>query len=257
MAAARPGAIRDAASLILVRDPDTDPRVLLGRRAASNRFMPGMYVFPGGVLHREDFRARAAGELHATCAALMGVRRSADKAAALAKTAVRETLEETGLMLGEPGEVGAPDDPIAPQVPQAPQAPQDPQDLSDPGWRAIQAAGLRPRLTALTYLGRAITPVSMPLRFNARFFMAAESETRGALADSEELDDLQWIRPAAWATLPMVDITVYILKRFEQIRQRANRGQAFVFRHHRGRAEVRWQDDTPRPPPVPPARDAR
>ena len=220
---AQPGPIRDAASLILVRDLDGDPRVLLGRRASSNRFMPGMYVFPGGVLQPEDFHAAASGELDGSCAALMGVRGSSGKAAALAKTAIRETLEETGLMLGKPGDVG---------------------DLNEHGWRAIQAAGLRPCLRSMTYLGRAVTPVSMPLRFNARFFAAPESAALGQPADTDELSDLRWIRPQEWRSLPMVDITIYLLNRFEQILQRANRGQSFVFRHHHDRAVVRWQDGT-------------
>ena len=224
-----PNSIRDAASLILVRDGDTDPKVLVGRRASSNRFMPGMYVFPGGVLQPEDFHASAAGELDDSCAALMGVRGSPIKAAALAKTAIRETSEETGLILGGRGEVG---------------------EVSEVGWRAIKAAGLRPCLRSLTYLGRAVTPVSMPLRFNARFFMASESGIRGIQADTDELSDLQWIRPQEWRSLPMVDITIYLLNRFEQILQRAQTRQSFVFRHHRDRAHIRWQDGTPKLRPL-------
>ena len=220
-------AIRDAASLILVRDMDRDPHVLLGRRAYSNRFMPGMYVFPGGVLQAEDFHASAVGQLHDSCANLMGVRGNPATAAALAKTAIRETAEETGLMLGTPGAVG---------------------DVHDPGWRAIQAAGLQPCLRSLTYLGRAVTPVSMPLRFNARFFVAPQSELHGVQADTDELSDLQWIRPREWRALPMVDITIYLLNRFEQILHRAQQRQAFVFRHHRERAQVRWLGETPKRP---------
>ncbi|MGI9311493.1 MAG: NUDIX hydrolase, partial [bacterium] len=92
--------LRDAASLILVKRADTDPRVLLGRRAASNHFMPGMYVFPGGALQRDDFDADAAGALATAHARAMGVRGDRRHAEALAKAAIRETAEETGLMLG-------------------------------------------------------------------------------------------------------------------------------------------------------------
>jgi len=146
--------VRDAASLILVRGAAADPRVLLGRRPASSRFAPGMYVFPGGAVQPEDRIANAAGELRASCVARMGVRGDAGRAAALANAAVRETLEETGLMVGAPGDAG------------------DFGELTEPGWRMVRATGLRPALGALTYLGRAATPTGMPLRFNARFFTA-------------------------------------------------------------------------------------
>ena len=213
--------IRDAASLILVRCDGDDAEVLLGRRAASNRFMPGMYVFPGGVLQPEDFHAQAHGSLRDSCAKLMGVRGDYERAAALAKTAIRETAEECGVMLAVPGAVG--------------------DDVRDPGWRDFHAAGLRPSLRELTYLGRALTPVGMPLRYNARFFVAPASVTVGTPRDGDELDDLQWRRPADCRDLPMVDITIYLLARFPQILERAKRRQAFVFRHHRERAVVKWQ----------------
>ena len=39
---------KDAATLILVRRDQTQPRVLMGKRAGTNAFMPDKYVFPGG-----------------------------------------------------------------------------------------------------------------------------------------------------------------------------------------------------------------
>ena len=217
---AAPARIRDAASLILVKDIDADPRVLLGRRTATSRFMPGKYVFPGGVLQREDFHAAAAGELNRAYAPMMGVRGDRDKATALAKTAIRETLEETGLMLGKPGDVG---------------------DLSDPGWRAIKATGLQPCLSSMTYLGLAVTPPPMPLRFNARFFMAPAAEAHGKPTDSDELEDLRWLSPKQWRELPLVSITAYLLKRFNHILNRTTQGQSFIYRHDNTRASITWR----------------
>lgn len=213
--------LRDAASLILLRGPAHDPRVLLGRRAASNRFMPGMYVFPGGILQREDFTAGAAGALRADCVARMGVRGDAGRAAALAKAAVRETLEETGVMLGEPGDAGG--------------------ALTEPGWRLVRSTGRRPALGKMTYLGRALTPTGMPLRFNARFFIAPAAAAHGEAADSDELSDLRWLRPTDWRALPMVSITAYILNNFTAIQHRAATGQAFIYRHNGHRATVVWR----------------
>lgn len=62
---------RPAASLVLLRGGGTAPEILMGRRQATMRFMPGRYVFPDG--------AREPGD------------------ATLAWTALRETREETGL----------------------------------------------------------------------------------------------------------------------------------------------------------------
>jgi len=215
--------VRDAASLVLARGPTDDPRVLLGRRPASSRFAPGMYVFPGGAVQPEDRIANAAGELRASCVARMGVRGDAGRAAALANAAVRETLEETGLMVGAPGDAG------------------DFGEVTEPGWRMVRATGLRPALGALTYLGRAATPTGMPLRFNARFFTAPAAAARGEAADSDELGDLRWVKPSEWRKLPLVAITAYILKNFDTILRRAGEGEAFVYRHSGGRAAVNWR----------------
>ena len=47
---------RDAASLILLRGTGRDLEVLAGRRPMHVRFMPGVYVFPGGAVDAEDRR---------------------------------------------------------------------------------------------------------------------------------------------------------------------------------------------------------
>ena len=224
--------MRDAASLIIVRDMGGAPQVLVGRRAASNRFMPGIYVFPGGVLQSDDFTAITAGQVDDAWVKPMAVRGSRAMANALANTAIRETAEETGLLLGEVGDIG---------------------EVGASGWRAFRAAKLQPSLQQILYLGRAITPRSMSLRFNARFFVVAHSALHGSLTNTEELDDLQWITLAPRQELshelphelPMVDITKYILRHFSTLLQHAKHHQPFVFRHHRGRVHVRRHQSSP------------
>ena len=57
---------RDAATLILVeRSERAAARVLMGKRHAGHRFMPGKFVFPGGRVEPEDRRMAAAGALDA------------------------------------------------------------------------------------------------------------------------------------------------------------------------------------------------
>jgi 8-oxo-dGTP pyrophosphatase MutT (NUDIX family) len=67
---------RVASSVIVMRDADSGPEVLLVQRNPAARFMGGAWVFPGGAVHGEDEQAAA--------------------------TAVRETEEEAGLQLGDP-----------------------------------------------------------------------------------------------------------------------------------------------------------
>ncbi len=46
--------IRDAATIIIVRNRSTAPAVLMGQRGAKAVFMPGKFVFPGGAIDPND-----------------------------------------------------------------------------------------------------------------------------------------------------------------------------------------------------------
>src|SRR3954466_13965114 len=50
---------RQAASIVVLRDSDGGPEVLLVQRTAEARFMGGAWVFPGGAVH-SDARSHAA-----------------------------------------------------------------------------------------------------------------------------------------------------------------------------------------------------
>src|ERR1700712_5690046 len=93
---------RDAASLILVRrDPDAIP-VRMGERSPSHAFLPGHFVFPGGRVEPGDGRLSLATDLRPEVRAKVAAGTSPAKARALALAAIRETFEETGLLVGEP-----------------------------------------------------------------------------------------------------------------------------------------------------------
>ena len=94
---------RDSATLILIDRAHPVPKVLLGRRHLRHRFMPGKFVFPGGRIEPTDRQMPTFAPLQAQYVTrlMRRVRRpSAAKAAGYALAAVRETYEETGLMLG-------------------------------------------------------------------------------------------------------------------------------------------------------------
>src|SRR5580692_10344310 len=132
---------QDSATLILIDRAEAVPKVLLGRRHERHRFMPGKFVFPGGRIEPADRQMTAAAALHeGDIARLMRLvkRPSAAKAAGFALAAVRETYEETGLMVGVPGA-----SPI----------------VTPPGaWEAFAKAGIVPDLSVIHFIARAITP---------------------------------------------------------------------------------------------------
>lgn len=86
---------RHAASLILLRGVGPQAEVLMGRRPRKSRFAPDVFVFPGGGVEPGDLeRPRPLSPL---CARL--TQAPLRLAGALAAAAVRETVEETGLLL--------------------------------------------------------------------------------------------------------------------------------------------------------------
>lgn len=103
---AAPGAAivhpRLAASLLVMQGQGAETRLLMARRAAHHRFMPGVLVFPGGAVDPADEHARAARPLAPATAARLHRSLEPRRAAALAHAAARELTEEVGLTLGIP-----------------------------------------------------------------------------------------------------------------------------------------------------------
>lgn len=181
---------RDAASLVILRRGGGDLEVLMGQRPKKSRFMPDAYVFPGGRVDAADARANPATPLPADVAAHLERGATAARARALAMAAVRETFEETGLMLGEPGHVGG---------------------VRHETWSALRTQGVAPNLAPLDYIARAITRAESPVRFDARFFVVDAGHLTGDLTGSGELLDLQWIPIDKAREMPTAVITQFIL----------------------------------------------
>lgn len=192
-AGAAPVAPRDAGSLIIWRAGPEGAEVLMGRRSRRAAFVPDFFVFPGGRLDPADSAVRPATPLDPAAIARMGVRGNAALAEALALAAVRETFEETGLLLAEIGDIGA---------------------VEHPAWAHWKARDLAPGLHRLRYFGRAITSPASPIRFHARFFAARAEEFRGEIAGSGELSALGFYSATeVLANMPVVDVTEFMLNR--------------------------------------------
>jgi 8-oxo-dGTP pyrophosphatase MutT (NUDIX family) len=167
--------IRDAATVIALRDPDRNPSVLMGQRGAKAAFMPMKFVFPGGAVDPGDAHVPLSAPLPRICASRLAETSDGPAPDALAAAAVRELWEETGLILGQPGQWDSP-----------------PRD-----WSRFAATGHLPSASALRFVFRAITPPGRPRRFDARFFIVDAARLQGDIDDfsraTDELSHLQWV----------------------------------------------------------------
>ena len=200
-----PAVARDAATIMVVRpapdrpadrsadgSADSEVEVLMLRRPAAMAFAPGAYVFPGGSVDAADSDPEIgwSGPDPAEFGDRLGC--SAADARALVCAAVRETFEESGVLLA-----GGPDG--SPAVP-------DPSLDED---RAALAAGSRSfgellsrrglvlHAGLLTPWARWITPEAEPRRFDARFFAAQLPPGQRAVGHQAEADRTAWVRPRA------------------------------------------------------------
>ncbi len=199
-ATARPDLpIRDAATVLLLRQGAAGPAVLMGQRGAAAAFMPSKFVFPGGAVDAGDADLPFAAPLNPVCAARLA--EGGCSPAALAGAAIRELWEETGLRLGRPG--------IWPASAGA-----DPAD-----WAGFAETGagtsLVPDASPLHFVFRAITPPGRPRRFDARFFLARAEAVCGDPDDfsraTDELSFLHWVPLAEARKLDLPFITEVVL----------------------------------------------
>ncbi|MEU4390506.1 NUDIX hydrolase [Kribbella sp. NPDC023855] len=189
-AAAEP---RPASTVILLRDTDQRPEVYLLRRQQTMAFAAGMTVFPGGRVDATD--ASIADSWSGPSPEWFGERLgcSADTAAAYVAAAVRETFEESGVLLAGPSTesvVG---------------------DTTGDDWEADRVAlesrtlgfadflhrrGLVLRADLLGVWAHWITPEFEPRRYDTRFFVAALPAGQVTRDVTSESDQVAWMAPA-------------------------------------------------------------
>ena len=166
--------------------------VLMLRRTAAMRFAPGAYVFPGGSVDETDADPGIA--WHGPDPAEIGARLGAtvELARALVCAAVRETFEESGVLLaGEPG------GPVT--VPSGSSWEADRSALTSGSLtlaELLSRRGLAVRADLLVPWARWITPEAEPRRFDARFFAAALPAGQHVVGHHAEADRTAWLRPA-------------------------------------------------------------
>ncbi|GAA4134923.1 NUDIX hydrolase [Actinomadura keratinilytica] len=188
-----PVAPRDAATVVVLRDhPEHGLQVFMLRRVSSMAFAPGAYVFPGGSVDPRDGDADIAwaGPSPAEWGAAFGA--GEKLARELVCAAVRETFEESLILLAGPTGTAVVD------------------DTRGETWEADRQALLARTVSLAEMLNRRglvlrsdllrpwahwITPAIEPKRYDTRFFVAAIPPGQRAGDVSTEADRVTWVRP--------------------------------------------------------------
>lgn len=204
---ATPAEPRNAATVVLLRDGASGPEVYLLRRQTTMAFAAGMCVFPGGGVDPRDFSEDVAwaGPSVADWAATLGC--DSELARALVCAAVRETFEESGVLLAGPSA-----DTVV-------------EDTTGDDWEADRVA-LESRVLSMTdFLVRRglvlrtdllgawagwLTPVFEPKRYRTWFFVAAMPGAQATRDVSSESSSVTWL-PALDAVAAVESAEIFML----------------------------------------------
>jgi len=189
---------RLASTLMLLDRSGPEPKILMGRRNPASKFMPGKFVFPGGRIEAGDRKMNAAGALPLPVEERLARidPKSHSLPRALALGAIRETFEETGIVLGA-ADMGAPETAPAGE------------------WQRFAGHGFYPLIDNIHFIARATTPPRQARRFDTVFLAAETSDIattiEGAIGPDRELVELVWVPLSQAHDLELPLITSVVL----------------------------------------------
>jgi len=169
-----------ASSVLLVQDGEDGLEVFMLKRHIDSDFVGGAYVFPGGKVDNTDLD--------------MPEGTTGQGLDEFGVAAVRETFEESGVLLAHRGEV-----PVSAELTTSPEFQKARTRLASLDdhwdWRPWL---VRQELTLdrLPWLAWWVTPEGVHRRFNTRFYIAECPADQIAQHDGKETTDSMWIRPA-------------------------------------------------------------
>jgi 8-oxo-dGTP pyrophosphatase MutT (NUDIX family) len=189
---AQPAEARDAVTVVLLRDGEQGLEAFLLRRVKGMAFAGGMTVFPGGGVDRRDADTSVgwAGPPPEWWGAVFGVDPATARAFVCA--AVRETFEESGVLLAGPDATSIVADTSAYR-----KARQQLVDRELSLAQFLAANNLVLRADLLRPWANWVTPVEEPRRYDTRFFVAALPEGQRADGETTEASDASWQTPSA------------------------------------------------------------
>jgi len=198
---------RPAATVLLLRNSPQGIEVFMQVRHQDMKFASGALVFPGGRVDPEDHVIAADAALSPTTARLDPL------AGALRVAAIRETFEESGVLLARPrGDAAL-------------VSGERLRGLSAEGHGFAQMladAGLVMAADLLVHFAHWITPMHNPRRFDTHFFALAAPEDQLAAHDGTESVESMWIAPrdvmagSAAGRFKLVFATLMNLKRLDR-----------------------------------------
>ncbi|MFN8017004.1 MAG: NUDIX domain-containing protein [Acidimicrobiales bacterium] len=190
-----PVPLRDAATVLILRDGPDGLEVFMLRRNLNSDFVGGAYVFPGGAVDEHDRHADlepiCQGRTDADASRRLGIDSGG---LAFWVAAIRESFEEAGVLLAYDmdGIVDLDDEAGIERWAHHRQQVDDGQltmvDL-------CRLEGLRLAVDGMHYFGHWITPEGAPRRYDTRFFLAAAPPNQTPLHDDHEVIANQWLRP--------------------------------------------------------------
>jgi 8-oxo-dGTP pyrophosphatase MutT (NUDIX family) len=181
---------RDASTVLLLRDSKAarEIEVFMMVRHHQIEFNSGALVFPGGSVDNNDREIAANPQLYSGGEGLDA------GALAFEIAAIRETFEESGILLARPkGSKSLVDAKRASEIELANRA-----DLNDRKTTFLQVLidnGLVLALDELVPYAHWITPEGMPKRFDTWFFLAAAPPDQLGAHDGKESTDSIWVSP--------------------------------------------------------------
>jgi len=189
----------DASTVMLLRACPDGIEILLVRRNRKSSFVPGYYVFPGGVLDPEDYDAGmddlVLGIDRASASSILPDMSQSEKALGAWVAGVRETFEEVGILLAQTKD----------GLPVSLRTEEERQRFGRHRCRLIEhkitfsqvlrEEGLLLPLHHLHYFSHWITPEGFPLRYDVRFFVANAPVDQPVSHDDVELTRHVWLRP--------------------------------------------------------------
>ena len=196
---------KDAATIIIIKNRNKKTYVLMGKRPERSRFMPGVYVFPGGKLEKEDFLVNKFFNLESHISMKKTKTRSNKHTVALLLAAIRETSEETGLYLVEKKQY------------------KNNLSVADNSWKEYFQKSYRPCTDKLVFFGRAITPAFLKIRFHARFFIAFCDDFAGDLKPNGELENLDWVLLKNAKKNKIADVTEFMINEIIKLENNFNK----------------------------------
>jgi len=184
---------RKAATVAVLRDNSGQLEVLLMKRHGDDRFLPDYYVFPGGAhdVQDSDFKFPEKRKINK----LKDFDGNLNKYYGYIMCGIRETFEESGILLALDGNNGYPAINTEETVAKFSKYRELVFEQKLSFKEMLLRENLTPAVDNFYYISRWITPPLFPIRYDTRFFAAVVPENQETSHDGNELIDFEWMQP--------------------------------------------------------------